>query len=114
MSRILKRQGTGEERLNSDILSSLGKLFDLLSESLVHMDEVLKNPEAFHGNDDRARVKEMCKDLRENNFVQSGAHAYSYAVSSIYNDLINEGDVLSGFIENVEEARTGGKERDRI
>ena len=114
MSRILKRQGTAEDKLNSDILSSLGKLFDLLSESLVHMDEVLKNPEAFHGNDDRARVKEMCKDLRENNFVQSGAHAYSYAVSSIYNDLINEGDVLSGFIENVEEARTGGKERDRI
>ncbi len=109
IARILKRQAAGGEKLTPQIIGFAEELFALLAECLDNMDKVLKNPETNVDEHDRRRVKTMCNSLREQNVALSGARAYSYIVSSIFNDLINEADELSGFIENVEQARRGGK-----
>ena len=75
------------------------------------MDEVLKNPDTTVDSGDRRRVKELCNELREKNISLSGIHSYSFAVSSIFNDFVNECDEFGGFVENVEQARRGGKDK---
>jgi len=111
IARILKRQTSGGEKLTEELLGYAGQLFDKLNESLAHMDVVLKNPELTVDEEDRSGMKALSHELREKNIALSGAHAYSYAVSSIFNDLVNECDEFSGFIENVEQARRGGKDK---
>jgi len=111
IARILSRQATGGEKLTGDIIEETKKLFALLDESLEHMDYILKHPDEQIDLDDRHRVKEMCSALREQNIAWSSANAYSFSVSSIFNDIINESNDLSGYIENVEQARRGGKVR---
>ena len=113
ISRIVKRQETGGERLTSGHISDIQSLFDLISESLDHMETVLKNPEAASDTDYRGMIKERCAQLREKNITAAEAHEYSFAVSSIFNDIVNASNELSGFIENVEQARHGGKEKGR-
>ncbi|MCR5002777.1 MAG: Na/Pi cotransporter family protein [Bacteroidales bacterium] len=109
IAHILKRQAAGGEKLTKEVIAFVEDLFNVLTECLDNMDEVLKNPETDVDKDDRHKVKVKCNYLRERNVALSGAHAYSYIVSSLFNDLINESDELSGFIENVEQARRGGK-----
>ena len=73
------------------------------------MDKVLKNPDELKDSDDRKRVKTLCASLREKNIARSEAHEYSFAVSTMFNDLVNEADELSSFIRNVVQARRGDK-----
>lgn len=113
IGRILKRQGGNSKeggKLTEAILNSLDGLFDLLAQSLDHMDEVLGDPETGVDTNDRSLVKERCAALREQNFAWSSAGDYPFGISSIFNDLISECDNLSSYIENVEQARRGGKE----
>ena len=108
LSRILRRQTTGE-KLTPALVKETDGLFGVISECLDNMDEVLRNPESETGLEDRKRVKALCASLRAKNIEMSDERAYSFAVSTMFNDIVNEVDDLSGFIQNVEQARRGGK-----
>ena len=108
LSRILRRQTTGE-KLTPALVKETDGLFGVISECLDNMDEVLRNPESEIGLEDRKRVKALCASLRAKNIEMSDERAYSFAVSTMFNDIVNEVDDLSGFIQNVEQARRGGK-----
>ena len=108
LSRILRRQTTGE-KLTPALVKETDGLFGVISECLDNMDEVLRNPESETGLEDRKKVKALCASLRAKNIEMSDERAYSFAVSTMFNDIVNEVDDLSGFIQNVEQARRGGK-----
>ena len=108
LSRILRRQTTGE-KLTPALVKEADSLFGVISECLDNMDEVLRNPESEIGLEDRKRVKALCASLRAKNIEMSDERAYSFAVSTMFIDIVNEVDDLSGFIQNVEQARRGGK-----
>ena len=108
IARILKRQVEGE-KLTPELVGEADGLFGAIAESLDNMDKVLKNPDEFRELDDRKRVKALCVSLREKNIASSEAHVYSFAVSTMFNDLVNEADELSGYIQNVVQARRGDK-----
>ncbi len=108
LSRILRRQTTGE-KLTPALVKETDGLFGVISECLDNMDEVLRNPESEIGLEDRKRVKALCASLRAKNIEMSDERAYSFAVSTMFIDIVNEVDDLSGFIQNVEQARRGGK-----
>ena len=50
--------------------------------------------------------------LKEQNINDLGDHKYSYAIGSIYIDLINECEKLGDYVINVVEARMGIKQRE--
>ena len=90
-------------------------MMELTNQSLTQMNRLLGGrKETFDINSTKNienEINNYRSQLKSQNIVDINNHEYTYAVGTIYMDLINECEKLGDYVVNVVEARMGTRQR---
>ena len=90
-------------------------MMDLTEQSLMQMNVLMGGrKDAFDVNRSfniENEINNYRSQLKAQNIVDINNHEYTYAVGTIYMDLINECEKLGDYVVNVVEARMGTRQR---
>ena len=120
MARTISRKYQGkQDHFTEEQYEHIHQMMELTDQALTHMNQFMGGrKEAF----DIDRTKNTTKNieneinnyrnqLKAQNIVDINNHEYTYAVGTIYMDLINECEKLGDYVVNVVEARMGTRQR---
>ena len=112
MARAISRKYQGkEDHFNDSQYNHLHQMMELTNESLTLMNELMSGrKESFDINRTINTEKEIDNyrnQLKQQNIIDVNNHEYTYAVGTIYMDLVNECEKLADYVVNVVEARMG-------
>ena len=117
MARTISRKYQGKEDHFIDRqYDHLHQMMDLTDQSLTQMNKLMSGrKEAFDVNRSfnvENEINNYRNQLKQQNIIDVNNHEYTYAVGTIYMDLVNECEKLGDFVVNVVEARMGLRQRD--
>ena len=117
MARTISRKYNGkEDHFVEKQYDHIHQMMSLTDQSLSHMNRLmLGRKESFdinHTFNIENEINNYRNQLKQQNIVDINNHEYSYAVGTIYMDLINECEKLGDYVVNVVEARLGTRQRD--
>ncbi len=112
MARTISRKYQGkEDHFNENQYTHLHQMMELTDNSLTLMNQLLSGrKESFDINrtfNTEHEINNFRNQLKQQNIVDVNNHEYTYAVGTIYMDLINECEKLGDYVVNVVEARMG-------
>ena len=112
MARAISRKYQGkEDHFNDSQYNHLHQMMELTNESLTLMNELMSGrKESVDINRTLNTEKEIDNyrnQLKQQNIIDVNNHEYTYAVGTIYMDLVNECEKLADYVVNVVEARMG-------
>ncbi|MBQ7443739.1 MAG: Na/Pi cotransporter family protein [Bacteroidaceae bacterium] len=112
MARTISRKYQGkEDHFITSQYDHLRQMMDLTDQSLTHMNKLLGGrKEAFDVNrtfNVENEINNYRAQLKQQNIIDVNNHEYTYAVGTIYMDLVNECEKLGDYVVNVVEARMG-------
>ena len=114
-ARILNRRHKSSEDYNEKQVQNIKNMFRLVDQSLTIMNEMFqKSLEEIDPNRSfnvETEINNFRDLLKTQNVNDVDGHVYSYAVGSMFMDLINECEKLGDYVVNVVEARTDVKEK---
>lgn len=116
LARTLNRKAKGKEDFTEEQYEHLGQMFNLTASSLNQMNVMLTSRrEALDAN--RAfnienEINNYRNQLKSRNINDVNEHKYTYAIGTMYMDIINECEKLGDYVVNVVEARMGIRWRD--
>ena len=117
MARTISRKVQGkEEHFNDKQYEHMHQMMELTNNSLTQMNNLMGGrKEAFDVNRSfniENEINNFRNQLKSQNITDVNNHEYTYAVGTIYMDIINECEKLGDYVINVVEARMGTKQRD--
>ncbi len=111
ISRTLNRRQQTGKSFNKDIMDSIHKMMDLVSEALTIMDQVVSNPIEQSSINESYRLENEINTLRDRlkneNIAAINDQHYDYAIGTMFSDIIGECEKLGDYIVNVVQARFG-------
>ena len=112
MARTISRKYQGKEDHFIDRqYDHLRQMMDLTDQSLTQMNQLLGGrKESFDVNrtfNIENEINNYRSQLKQQNIIDVNNHEYTYAVGTIYMDLVNECEKLGDYVVNVVEARMG-------
>ena len=112
MARTISRKYQGkEDHFNDSQYTHLHQMMELTDNSLTLMNRLMSGrKEAFDINrtlNTEHEINNYRNQLKQQNIIDVNNHEYTYAVGTIYMDLINECEKLGDYVVNVVEARMG-------
>ena len=112
MARTISRKYNGkEDHFVEKQYDHLHQMMELTDQSLSQMNRLMMGrKEAFDVNRSfniEHEINNYRNQLKQQNIVDINNHEYTYAVGTIYMDLINECEKLGDYVVNVVEARMG-------
>ncbi|KXB48443.1 Na/Pi-cotransporter II-like protein [Bacteroidales bacterium KA00344] len=114
LARTIKRRKTGKEDFTEQQYECIHQMFELVDDALNEMNTLLKG---YKENLDPARsfnieneINNYRNQLRTQNINDINNHAYTYAVGTMYMDIIQECEKLGDYVVNVVESRMGVKQ----
>ena len=114
-ARILNRRHNAKEDYTEKQISNIKNMFSLVKKSLETMNEMFViDREQIDPNKSfniETEINNFRDLLKNQNVTDVDNHVYSYAVGSMFMDLINECEKLGDYVVNVVEARTDVKEK---
>ena len=115
MARTISRKYNGkEDHFNERHYDHIHQMMDLTDQALVQMNVLLAGrKDAFDVNRSfniENEINNYRNQLKSQNISDINNHEYSYAVGTIYMDLINECEKLGDYVVNVVEARMGTRQ----
>ncbi|MBQ9640357.1 MAG: Na/Pi cotransporter family protein [Bacteroidaceae bacterium] len=116
MARTINRKYNGkQDHFNERQYEHIHQMMDLTEQALVQMNVLMGGrKEAFDVNRSfniENEINNYRSQLKAQNIVDINNHEYTYAVGTIYMDLINECEKLGDYVVNVVEARMGTRQR---
>ncbi len=118
MARTINRKKTGKEEFTQDQYNHLHQMFELTDDALEQMAQTLVE---HRGNIDVNRsfnieieLNNYRTQLRGQNINDVNDHKYSYAIGTMYMDLVNECERLGDYVVNVVEARMGVRQPESV
>ena len=91
---------------------------ELTNDSLTLMNKLMSGrKEAFDINrtlNTENEINNYRNQLKQQNIIDVNNHEYTYAVGTIYMDLVNECEKLADYVVNVVEARMGTRLREAV
>ena len=116
MARTISRKYNGkEDHFNERHYDHIHQMMDLTDQALVQMNVLLAGrKDAFDVNRSfniENEINNYRNQLKSQNISDINNHEYSYAVGTIYMDLINECEKLGDYVVNVVEARMGTRQK---
>ncbi len=116
MARTINRKyATKEDHFVEGQYDHLHQMMALTDQALTQMNRLMGGrKEAYNINSTRNLENEINNyrnQLKAQNIVDINNHEYTYAVGTIYMDLINECEKLGDYVVNVVEARMGYRQR---
>ena len=111
IARALKRKRSGKEEFPEKLYEQLHQMFELTDDALTQMNVILSGRKA---NLDTSlsfnienEINSYRNQLKTTNITDINAHLYTYAIGTIYMDIIQECEKLGDYVVNVVEARMG-------
>jgi len=110
MARTISRKYQGKEDHFNDLqYQRLHQMMELTDNSLTLMNQLMSGrKEAFDINrtlNTENEINNYRSQLKQQNIIDVNNHEYTYAVGTIYMDLVNECEKLADYVVNVVEAR---------
>lgn len=116
MARTISRRMTSKEDFTEEQYDSIHQMMELTDDALSQMNQTLVGHK--QDNDVNAtfnienEINNYRAQLRSQNINDINAHKYTYAIGTMYMDLIQECEKLGDYVVNVVEARMGTRKRD--
>lgn len=112
MARTISRKYQGkEDHFNENQYNHLHQMMELTDDSLTLMNQLMSGrKENFDINrtiNTEKEINNYRNQLKQQNIVDVNNHEYTYAVGTIYMDLVSECEKLADYVVNVVEARMG-------
>jgi len=116
MARTINRKYNGkQDHFTERQYDHIHQMMSLTDQSLTEMNRLMGGrKEAFDVNrtfNIENEINNYRNQLKAQNIVDINNHDYTYAVGTIYMDLINECEKLGDYVVNVVEARMGTRQR---
>ena len=116
MARTINRKyATKEDHFIEAQYSHLYQMMSLTDQALTQMNQLMGGrKEAYNINRTKNienEINNYRNQLKAQNISDINNHEYTYAVGTIYMDLINECEKLGDYVVNVVEARMGLRQR---
>ena len=116
MARTISRKYNGkEDHFNEKQYSHLHQMMGLTDNSLTEMNKLMGGrKESYDVNrtfNIEHEINNFRNQLKAQNITDINNHEYTYAVGTIYMDLINECEKLGDYVVNVVEARMGTRQK---
>ena len=116
MARTINRKYNGkQDHFNEKQYDHIHQMMELTDQSLTETNRLMGGrKEAFDVNRSfniENEINNYRNQLKQQNIVDINNHEYTYAVGTIYMDLINECEKLGDYVVNVVEARMGTRQR---
>jgi phosphate:Na+ symporter len=117
MARTISRKYHGkEDHFNEMQYHRLQQMMVLTDDSLTLMNQLMQGrKENFDINrtvNTENEINNFRNQLKQQNIIDVNNHEYTYAVGTIYMDLVNECEKLADYVVNVVEARMGLRVRE--
>lgn len=114
MARTISRKYQGkEDHFNEDQYNHLHQMMSLTDHALTQMNQLISgrkdNFDVYKSYNIESEINNYRDQLKSQNIIDVNNHKYTYAVGTIYMDLINGCEKLGDYVVNVVEARTGTK-----
>ena len=116
MARTLNRKFTGgKEEFTDTQMQHLQQMMSLADTSLFQMNELLggrkDNYDITRSYNIENEINNYRNQLKAQNIVDMSNHLYTYAIGTMYMDIVSECEKLGDYVLNVVEARMGMKLR---
>ena len=115
IARTLNRRSKGKEDFTPSQYEHIHQMIELVEESLNQMNATLVG---YREQNDVNRtfnieneINNYRNQLKSQNINDVNKHAYTYAIGTMYMDIINECEKLADYVVNVVEARMGTRQR---
>ncbi|MCR5068811.1 MAG: Na/Pi cotransporter family protein [Prevotella sp.] len=116
IARTVNRLHSSKEHFTEQQLNHAHQMLALTNDSLTQMNILMKGrKDTMNANrtfNIEMEINNFRNQLKEQNISDINDHKYSYAIGTIYMDLINECEKLGDYVVNVVEARMGVRKRD--
>ena len=116
IARTLNRRIKGKEDFTTDQYERIHQMMSLTNDALTQMNVMLSNRrealdvnKAFNIEDE---INNYRNQLKSQNINDVNEHKYTYAIGTMYMDIIGECEKLGDYVVNVVEARMGVKQRE--
>ena len=117
IARTINRKFAGkEDHFNEKQYEHIHQMFTLTDSSLTQMNALMGGrKEAYDVNRSfniENEINNYRNQLKRQNIIDVNNHEYTYAVGTIYMDIINECEKLGDYVVNVVEARMGQRQKE--
>ena len=112
LARTINRKFSGkQDHFDQEQYSRIHQMMELTDEALTQMNVLMNGrKEAFNVNKSfniENEINNYRNQLKQQNINDINSHKYTYAVGTVYMDLINECEKMGDYVINVVEARMG-------
>ena len=116
LARTISRKKNGKEDFTEKQYEHLHQMFELTDDSLTQMNVMLTgrkdNLDVNRSFNVENEINNYRNQLRSQNINDVNDHKYSYAIGTMYMDIIAECEKLGDYVVNVVEARMGTRQRE--
>ena len=111
IARTIHRKMESKAEFTEKLYSNIEQMFELTNAALTQMNQLMKRPkESFNPNHTvyiEHEINNFRNQLKTQNIEDVDNNLYSYSVSTMYMDIIQECEKLGDYVVNVVEARIG-------
>ena len=117
MARTISRKYQGkEDHFNAKQYEHIYQMIELTNDSLTLMNRLMNGRKDTYDVNRTFNIENEINNyrsqLKQQNIIDVNNHEYTYAVGTIYMDLVNECEKLGDYVVNVVEARMGLRQRE--
>lgn len=116
IARTLNRKLRGKEDFTEQQYDHLHQMFELTDDSLTQMNVMLSNRrydlDVNRSFNIENEINNYRTQLKSQNINDVNNHLYTYAIGTMYMDIVSECEKLADYVINVVEARMGTKQRE--
>ena len=116
IARTLSRKLRGKEDFTEQQYDHLHQMFELTDDSLTQMNVMLSsrryNLDVNRSFNIENEINNYRTQLKSQNINDVNNHLYTYAIGTMYMDIVSECEKLADYVINVVEARIGTKQRE--
>ncbi|MFW5616043.1 MAG: Na/Pi cotransporter family protein [Prevotella pectinovora] len=116
IARTLNRKLRGKEDFTEQQYDHLHQMFELTDDSLTQMNVMLSSRrydlDVNRSFNIENEINNYRTQLKSQNINDVNNHLYTYAIGTMYMDIVSECEILAGSVISVVEARMGTKQRE--
>ncbi len=116
IARTINRKLSGKEDFTEKQYEHLHQMFELTDDSLTQMNVLLQgrreNHDANRSFNIENEINNYRNQLKSQNINDVNDHKYTYAIGTMYMDIVSECEKLGDYVVNVVEARMGTRQRE--
>lgn len=115
IARTINRKMAGKEDFTEKQYEHLNQMFELTDDSLSQMNSLLlgrkENFDANRSFNIENEINNYRNQLKSQNINDVNNHEYTYAIGTMYMDIVSECEKLGDYVINVVEARMGVRQK---